>query len=392
MTGPIILLGRVHNPAQPTVCYTWDEEIVMQFMNRCMFGAILGTAILGLSPVALLAQDANGDVEFRFADPEPPSKRDAPSSNDPPAEFTIEPNMVYDDEPDTIEPDDAPLATRQDVESSDSPDILWPGFVVGQDGFADFVHPVSSPFYFHDPFIDTRVNLLYLHHDFPNDPPLSGGNLNVWAARFYLALTEQLQFNLATDGYGRLRARGLPDDDGWRDLSIGLKYNWLSNPAEQFLLSSGLNWRLSNGDDGVLAGGADELNPYITAAKGWDKLHVIGTLGGRITMDRHRGNHMLYQNLHIDYEVIENFFPLIELNGVQYLSNADGAPMTVGGLDLANIGAGDMRGDAIFWGEIGFRYKILKNTELGATWGFPITEAHKGIFANRVTLSLSIGL
>jgi len=270
--------------------------------------------------------------------------------------------------------------------------FLPKGFLTGLKGFDDFVHPVSSPIYFFDPFIDSYIEPLYVWHKFPDQCDLKGGDLNVWALQFSLALTERLQLTASCDGYSRIRARALRPDEGWNDLALGLKYNLLADVEDQFLLSTGLTWRLSNGHALTLHGGVDELNPYVTAAKAIGKFRTIGTIGGRLPMDRHKGNFILYENLHIAYKLFDNFFPLVEFNGVQYLSNADRLPLDVGGLDYANIGSNNVKGNSTFWGAVGFRWKVKKNIEVGTTYEYPISTAHNDIFDRRVTVSVILGL
>lgn len=270
--------------------------------------------------------------------------------------------------------------------------LLWEGFLTGLEGFEDFVHPVSSPLYFHDPFIDTRTNLLYVWHKFPGGSDVKGGDLQVWAMPIWVALTERLQLTATCDGYSRIRARGLRPDEGWNDLAVGLKYNILADREEQMLMSAGLSWRLSNGHALTLHGGVDELNPYVSAAKGFGKCHVIGTVGGRLPMDHNKGNYILYESLHVDYEIVDDFYPLIELNGVQYLSNGDRLPLDVGGLDYANIGSNNVSGNSTFWAAVGFRWKAHKNIEVGATYEFPLTTPRNDIIDDRVTVSVILGL
>jgi len=287
------------------------------------------------------------------------------------------------------------VESEQTPATSEEPQLLAnmpKGFLTGLKGFENFVHPVSSPLYFFDPFIDTRANLLYVWHKFPKKSALKGGDLSVWAMPIWVALTERLQLTATCDGYSRIRARALRPDEGWNDLAIGLKYNLIADVENQFLLSTGLSWRLSNGHALTLHGGVDELNPYVTAAKAFGKWRTIGTLGGRIPMNRHMGNSILYENLHISYELLENFFPLVEFNGVQYLSNSDRLPLGVGGLDYANIGSNDVKGNSTFWGAAGFRWKATPNVEVGATYEFPLSTRENDIFDQRVTVSVILSL
>lgn len=280
-------------------------------------------------------------------------------------------------------------------ESADAPDdasFLWDGFLTGQKGFDDFVHSVSSPLYFFNPFIDTHANFCYIWNKFPDGSPLKGGDLSVWAVQVFVALTEKLQLTATSDGYSRIRARALQPAEGWNDIALGLKYNLIANQDEQYLLSTGLSWKLSNGTAKTLHGGVDELIPYVTAAKGYGKFHVIGTVGGRLPMDDEMGNYILYEDLHFDYELLENFYPLLEFHALQYLSNGSRLPFGVGGLDYANIGANDVRGNSVFWGDVGFRWKLNENIEFGATYGFPISNPNNSILDDRVTVSVIIGL
>jgi len=266
------------------------------------------------------------------------------------------------------------------------------GFLTGMKGFEKFVHPVSSPIYFFDPFIDTHVNLVYLWHKFPKGSNLKGGDLSACAVAPFIALTERLQLTATCDGYSRLRARALQPDEGWNDLALGLKYNLIADVENQFIASTGLTWRLSNGHARTLHGGVDELVPYVTAAKAFGKWQAIGTLGGRLPMDRHMGNYIVYENLHLAYELCENFFPLVEFNGVQYLSDGDRLTLGVGGLDYANIGSNNVSGNSTFLGAVGFRWKVQEHVEIGSTYEFPMSTRDNDIFDQRVTVSVIFGL
>ena len=109
-------------------------------------------------------------------------------------------------------------------------------------------------------------------------------------------------------------------------------------------------------------------------------------------MDDGMGNYILYESLHFDYELLDNFYPLVEFHSLQYLSNGNRLPLGVGGLDYANIGSNDVRGNSVFWGDIGFRWKCHDHVELGATYEFPISTPDNSIFDDRVTVSVIVGL
>ncbi len=163
------------------------------------------------------------------------------------------------------------------------------------------------------------------------------------------------------------------------------------------MLGGGLRWEWHNGNRDVLQGGdggANELNPFITVAKGWDRLHFIGAVNYRIPMDHNDGNHILHWDLHFDYEIapeaLPGFFPLLEIHALHYLSNADAMPLSVGGLDYTNLGSSDVAGSSVFWGDLGFRWKLTPNVSIGAAYGFPISTPGNDVFNQRVTLDVTL--
>lgn len=271
-------------------------------------------------------------------------------------------------------------------ETTTGDSILWDGFIYGDPHFRDTPRPIGSPLYFEDPFINSDVRAGFIWHKFPNNGGLRGGQLTVYTLQLRLALTERLQFMATTDGYSHLESPILDDDSGWNDLAFGLKYALYVDHENDFLLSTGLRWRLSNGHANTLNGGVDELNPFISAYKGVGKWNFMAHVGGRIAMDEHKGNHILSWDMHVDYELMENFFPLLEVHGLHYLSNGDNLPLDIGGGDYANIGSNNVAGTAAYWGSLGFRWNIVDHISWGTAWDFPLQNPdNNDIFEQRVT-------
>lgn len=267
--------------------------------------------------------------------------------------------------------------------------ILWPGFLYGDPHFRDKPRPVGSPLYFEDPFINSDLRFIYLWHDIPKSSQLRGGELNVYALQARLAITDRLQFIATSDNISHLTGPIIEDATGYNDIAIGLKYALLVDHQNDFLLSTGLRWKLSNGHAKVLQGNVDELSPFISAYKGWGKWNFIADVAGRIAMDEHRGNHVLSWNFHVDYEVCKHFFPMLEIHGLHYLSSGDRLPLDVGGLDYANIGSADVAGRNVYWGGIGFRVPIVEHLSWGAVYEFPLQDPQNNdIFEQRVTTNV----
>jgi len=148
----------------------------------------------------------------------------------------------------------------------------WPGFLTGLSGYEDFVMPVGMPLYFEDPFITTDLRLLYMHHKIPGGSVLRGGQVHVAAAQIRVALTERLAFIVTKGGYSWVDSHITSSGDGWNDWALGLKYAIYSRPQEQFLVTTGLRWEMTNGSSDAWQGGdSQEFSPFVSMAKGWDK-------------------------------------------------------------------------------------------------------------------------
>ena len=288
------------------------------------------------------------------------------------------------------DPDEADYSEEMG-ESDESSPILWDGFLYGDPHFRDKPRPIGSPLYFEDPFINSDVRPFFLWHKFPQGSALRGGQLTVYAMQARLALTDRLQLIATEDGYSHLESPILDDDSGWNDIALGLKYALLVDHENDFILSAGLRWRLSNGHAKTLNGGVDELSPFITVYKGFGKWNFMADVVARLAMDEHDGNHIISWDAHIDYELFENFFPLLEIHGLHYVSNGDRLPLDIGGLDYANIGSNDVAGTAAFWGTLGFRWNLMEHVSWGLAYGFPLQDPQNNdIFEQRVTTSFVI--
>lgn len=269
--------------------------------------------------------------------------------------------------------------------------LLWDGFFWGDQHFRDKPRPVGSPLYFEDPFINSDLRLIFLWHKFPNASQLRGGQLYAGALQARLALTDRLAFIATSDNYSHIESPIIDDDSGYNDIALGLKYALLVDHENDFLLSTGLRWKLSNGHAGVLQGNVDELSPFVTAYKGWGKWNFIADVVARIPMDEHDGNCILSWDFHVDYELFEDFFPLLEIHGLHYLSDGDRLPLDVGGLDYANLGSSDVAGTTALWGGLGFRWNLIEHVSWGAVYEFPLQDPQNNdIFEQRVTTNLII--
>ncbi len=267
----------------------------------------------------------------------------------------------------------------------------WPGFLTGLPGYDDFVMPVGMFTYFEDPFITTDLRLMYVYNGIPDRSELGNGQVHLVAAAIRVALTERLAFISTKDGYSWFDSDTTPAGDGWNDFAFGLKYALYSSPGEQLLVTAGMRWELVNGSSDVWQGGnSQELSPFISVAKGWDKWHFLGALSGRIPTDRGDANASVVWNLHIDYKLTATFRPILELHGIHWLSDADLLPMSSDYLDVGSLGVSNASGRDFFSAGIGFRWQAMDNVSVGLTWEFPLESPASHLMDQRVTLNTVI--
>lgn len=268
--------------------------------------------------------------------------------------------------------------------------ILWPGFLSGLRGFEHFYDPIGQPIYFETPMNNTSARLLFLHHEFAENSTLQGGELNVLAAQARIAITERLGLIATKDGHSWLDADLLPQEDGWNDIALGLKYVIYADKKCDLLITPGIRYQFANGDGEILQGNSQEFSPFVSFAKGFGDLHFIGNLTGRIPLDHDKGNYVFQWDLHADYEILPGIAPTIELHGLHYLDDGTNLPLDVGGLDYANLGSSNVEGSAVVWMGAGARFKLTPNLSVGATYEFALTNRNADIMDNRVTVDLTL--
>ncbi len=274
----------------------------------------------------------------------------------------------------------------------DNPELLWPGFLWGDRHFRHKPRPVTMPYYFEDPFINTDMRLIYVWHNVPEGSQLRGGEVQVWSAQIRVALTERLQFIATKDGYTKLQTGVTPDGDGWNDFAVGLKYAFWVDHDNDWIMAGGVRWEWDNGSLEVFQGNEHEISPFISFAKSWDKLNMIGAVNYRIPTETNQGNESLTWHLHFDYEVLPNFFPLVELNGIHWTNDSDRMPLSVEYLDVGSFGSSRVAGRDFFSCGLGFRWHMCEWASLGAAWEFPLESKNENIEDSRVTINLALTL
>lgn len=308
------------------------------------------------------------------------------------------------------------FATAAHASGDDCP-IFFPDLRCDRSGrYEGFVMPMASPYLFEDPFITTSISGHGIWHDFPENSIFEGGDAWVAALQLRLAITDRLAFIAVKDGYVFLDSENpiLDDEEGFFDISAGLKYAIVDMPEDNFILSGIARIDIPVGDDEVFSGNGDGVFiPSISIAWGAANFHVIADLGGRVPFDRDKESTSLFYHLHLDYAIASFLVPFVELGGYHWTDSGDGslgvdttlappldtvslstAQAVVGtgafeGADLVNLGSANVAGHDLVTLALGVRFPLGRHVSFGVAYELPITH-RKDIFNQRVSTNLTL--
>jgi hypothetical protein len=264
--------------------------------------------------------------------------------------------------------------------------------------FANFISPMTNPFYFEDPRSLTEVRAIGLFQGIPGDQgTFRGGNAMFFGGQARLAFTERWSLVVNKVGVSLFNPgseSGLPNRAGLSELWIGPKYVIIRDPEHKTLLSAGATFQIPLGSGGVYQDtGRLSVVPYVTAAQklmstAWGTFNGMAAGGYSFGTNRDRSD-FFFASAHVDFDVMnkQQFFPLAELNWFGYTTDGQARAFGVEGRDLANIGAANKGANLVTWA-LGGRYRS-KNSfwELGAAFEGPLF-GPRGLFNYRFTVDI----
>ncbi len=241
----------------------------------------------------------------------------------------------------------------------------------GEGGFDRYVPPVTHFTLNETPFITTEVRPIFLYHAIPSGFATQGGRIIGGAVQARLALTERFAIIATTDGYADLNFDAvLPDTDGFLDLAAGVKYAIINNPAEGNIVTVGIRYTAPVGN--IDSAGLDftgstkgQLDSFVTGAKLWDGGTQAQGSFGFVWGIGDESTSFFHAHGHLDHEVFEGFFPLVEANLLVPVDGGDRIPgSNLTGADVFDLGAENTQG--IFTLGIGARYNPFETVSFGA--------------------------
>ncbi len=252
----------------------------------------------------------------------------------------------------------------------------------------EMISPISVPTINEDPRIVSEIRPMYMYTSISNSFVTKGGNYSVAAVALRAAITERIGFIATKDGYVWLNPdQNVPDGDGWANLAFGFKGALLRDEENAFILTAGLRYEAPWGSQEVFQGKGDGLlNPFVSAAKGFGKLHTQLYTGPRLAISG-RDSSFFDLSFHLDYGFDDRFYPLFELNWIRVVEKGSRMAIDQEGFDLVDFGAKDGGVDSVSTIAMGFRYRVLEDLDVGVAGEFPWT-SREDIFGWRVSTDL----
>lgn len=264
--------------------------------------------------------------------------------------------------------------------------------------FDDFVSPMSNFVFFEDPRTLTEARPIFFHHKLPSQVGslgLPGGEVQLLAVQLRAALTDRLSLIAVKDGFIWADIAGGPLDallnDGWADITAGLKYNLLRDTCRGSLLSTGFTYEIPIGSQRALQDiGDGEFHIFMSGGQRFlnGQAHYLGALGYRFPVDDNVQTSAFHWSNHFDVKLTDRVYAFTEFIWWHWTdSAATGLPLGVAGQDAFNLSSTNVTGNDLLTQSVGFKFKPSGNTELGLGYEFPLT-GRRDIIDNRLQLDL----
>ena len=263
--------------------------------------------------------------------------------------------------------------------------------------FDDFISPMINFVFFEDPRTVTELRPIFVSQRIPDviGPGIpAGGSVQLYAMHIRAALTERLSFIATKDGFIDENTGGALDaliDDGWADVSVGLKYNFLRDVNSGTLGSFGFTYEIPMGSKKSLQNiGDGEFHLFGTLGQRLldGNAHFLTSLGYRVPVDTSLQNTAIHFSNHLDARLTEYLYLFTEVAVWHWVDDAEaGLPLGVAGQDLFNLSSSNVSGNTLVTQNVGVKIKPSANTELGVAYEFPLT-GFQDVIKDRIQVDL----
>jgi hypothetical protein len=253
--------------------------------------------------------------------------------------------------------------------------------------YDDFISPMTNPVYFEDPRQLSELRGIFIDHKLPVLLGAPAGEIRLYALQARVRLTDRWSLIAVKDGY--IESESPLIQDGWADVTAGLKYSLYRDASCGRLLSAGLRYETYAGHRGSLQGNGNGVFDLFLSGgtRLGNRSHYLTSGGLILPVDSHAENQMAYWSHHLDYRILKRTYLFSELNWYNYIRDANAFPVALEGGDLFNFGSPGVSGNNIVTNAYGLKFKPTRHLETGVALEFPLTE-RRGILDNRITADL----
>jgi hypothetical protein len=252
---------------------------------------------------------------------------------------------------------------------------------LGEGGHQRYVPAISNPLFNETPYITTEARGIYLHNEIPGDFLTGGGDIDIVALELRLAVNDRLGIIATKDGWTDIdvaKGSALPDEDGFANISLGVKYAVLSDPENDRILTVGVEYEAPSGSldtGGIdLQGEGDGFfDLFVTGAATCGPVGLQASTGVNLAVDGDHDSSMFHFAGHGDVEAFDGFFPTLEVNVFSTIDDGKRTPgVDFEGVDLVNFGS--TSSGTVATAAVGARWRVTDNVILGAAYERPITD------------------
>ena len=169
-----------------------------------------------------------------------------------------------------------------------------------------------------------------------------------------------------------------------------MKYVLYRDVCSQFIVSTGFQYELTQGTQGVFQGNGDGMwHPFLTAGKQWGCYHAIGVVGWHIPNNGNKESESFYYSLHLDRQLTDCWYAVFEFNGINYTDSGNALAVNQEGGDWINLGANNVTGNDFATLAAGATVKLTDDLTAAVAYEFPVM-GRRDLFDNRFYVQLSL--
>lgn len=268
------------------------------------------------------------------------------------------------------------------------------GRIRSDHAFDCIVSPITNPFLFEDPRSLTEIRPIFIYQKIPSPQPnFGGGEMWFFGGQGRIAIGERFSITMNKLGAFQVNSKNpvYGENTGLSEFWFGPKYTFIRDVDKGRILAAGAQFQLPVGSGDVFQNtGSLSIVPYLSYSQRFLQTKFGGfnlmASGGYSFSTNDERSEYYYLSGHLAFDIgnAHRFYPIFEMNWLQYTSNGNSRFLKGEGRDLINFGSLG-KGSGLLTGAFGGRVKLSRNTELGVAYEIPFS-GNKDFFDSRFTV------